>query len=168
MRRPPACSFGSVANFGHICYCQLCLPSSVNKSVEQVSNMISFKGCHFPKHVILHAVYFYLRYSVSLRELEEILEERSVAVDHATLNRWVVKTHPSLHWRRKGGSSRRPFPGEWMRLISKFGASGCTSIAPSIVMAKPLILCCPNAEIRLPLLCSSRRHCQTMAFHCGS
>ncbi len=56
--------------------------------------MISFKGCHFPKHVILHAVYFYLRYSVSLRELEEILAERSVVVDHATLNRWVVKFSP--------------------------------------------------------------------------
>jgi putative transposase len=53
--------------------------------------MISFKGCHFPKHIILHAVFFYLRYSVSLRELEEILAERGVVVDHATLNRWVIK-----------------------------------------------------------------------------
>jgi len=38
--------------------------------------MISFKGCHFPKQVILHAVHFYLRYPVSLRDLEEILSER--------------------------------------------------------------------------------------------
>jgi len=56
--------------------------------------MISFKGCHFPKPVILHAIYFYLRYSVSLRDLEEILAERGVTVDHATLNRWVVKFSP--------------------------------------------------------------------------
>ncbi len=56
--------------------------------------MISFKGSHFPKHVILHAVYFYLRYSVSLRDLEEILAERSVVVDQATLSRWVVKFSP--------------------------------------------------------------------------
>jgi putative transposase len=56
--------------------------------------MISFKGCHFPKPVILHAIYFYLRYSVSLRDLEEILAERGVAVDHATLSRWVVKFSP--------------------------------------------------------------------------
>ena len=56
--------------------------------------MISFKGCHFPKPVILHAIYFYLRYSVSLRDLEEILAERGVIVDHATLNRWVVKFSP--------------------------------------------------------------------------
>jgi len=58
--------------------------------------MISFKGSQFPKHIILHAVYFYLRYSVSLRELEEILAERGVIVDHATLNRWAVKFSPLI------------------------------------------------------------------------
>jgi len=58
--------------------------------------MISFKGCHFPKPVVLHAVFFYLRYSVSLRDLEEILAERGVAVDHATLNRWVIKYSPLI------------------------------------------------------------------------
>lgn len=58
--------------------------------------MISFKGCHFPKPVILHAVFFYLRYSVSLRDLEEILAERGVVVDHATLNRWVAKFSPLI------------------------------------------------------------------------
>ena len=56
--------------------------------------MISFKGNQFPKHIILHAVYFYLRYSVSLRELEEVLAERGVIVDHATLSRWGVKFSP--------------------------------------------------------------------------
>jgi len=36
-------------------------------------------------------VFFYLRYSVSYRDFEETLAERGVTVDHATLNRWVVK-----------------------------------------------------------------------------
>ena len=58
--------------------------------------MISFKGYQFPKHVILHAVYFYLRYAVSLRDLEEILTERGIIVDHATLKRWVVKFSPLI------------------------------------------------------------------------
>ena len=52
--------------------------------------MISFKGVHFPKEVILYAVFFYVRYGVSYRDLEEIMEERGVQVDHATLNRWVI------------------------------------------------------------------------------
>lgn len=52
---------------------------------------LSFKGAPFPKDIILHAVFFYLRYNVSYRDLEEIMAERGVTVDHATLNRWVVR-----------------------------------------------------------------------------
>ena len=58
--------------------------------------MTDFKGVHYPKSVILHAVFFYLRYAVSYRDLEEILAERGVMVDHATLNRWVVKFSPQI------------------------------------------------------------------------
>ena len=52
---------------------------------------IDSKGAHYRKAVIVHAVFFYVCYAVSYRDLEEILAERGVAVDHATLNRWVVK-----------------------------------------------------------------------------
>jgi putative transposase len=57
---------------------------------------IDFKGAHYPKAVIVHTVFFYVRYAVSYRDLEEILAERGVAVDHATLNRWVVKYSPLI------------------------------------------------------------------------
>lgn len=52
---------------------------------------VSFKGAHFPKDIILHAVFFYLRYGVSYRDLEEIMAERGITVDHATLNRWIER-----------------------------------------------------------------------------
>jgi putative transposase len=52
---------------------------------------LSFKGAHFPRDIILHAVFFYLHYSVSYRDLEEIMAERGVRVDHATLNKWVER-----------------------------------------------------------------------------
>ena len=55
-----------------------------------------FKGAHFPKSVIVHAVFFYVRYPVSYRELQEILVERGVSVDHATLDRWVVRYSPQV------------------------------------------------------------------------
>jgi putative transposase len=58
--------------------------------------VIEFKGVHYPKSVILHAVFFYVRYAVSYRDLEEIMAEREVQVDHATLNRWVVKFAPQI------------------------------------------------------------------------
>ena len=58
--------------------------------------MISIKGKHYPKDVILFAVYFYLCYAVSYHDLEEIMAERGVDVDHATLNRWVIEYGPLL------------------------------------------------------------------------
>ena len=61
-----------------------------------MADVIDFKGMHYPKSVILHAVFFYVRYAVSYRDLEEILAEHGVAVDHATLNRWVVKFGPLI------------------------------------------------------------------------
>ncbi len=47
--------------------------------------MISSKGAYFSKDIILYAVFFYVRYGVSYRDLEEIMAERGVKVDHATL-----------------------------------------------------------------------------------
>ncbi|GLT11392.1 hypothetical protein ACFQFQ_21900 [Sulfitobacter porphyrae] len=58
--------------------------------------MVLFKGAHFPNDVILHAAFFYVRYAVSYRDLGEILAERGVHVDHATLNLWVAKYASAL------------------------------------------------------------------------
>jgi hypothetical protein len=50
--------------------------------------MISFKGAHFPKDVF-SMLFFYVRYGVSYRGLEGIIEERGVKVEHSRLNRQV-------------------------------------------------------------------------------
>lgn len=73
--------------------------------------MLDFKGTHYPKSVILHAVFFYVRYAVSYRDLEEILAERGVRVDHATLNRWVVKFSPLIAARMQ--ARKRPTATSW-------------------------------------------------------
>jgi len=52
--------------------------------------MISFKGTHFPKEVILMGVRWYLAYPLSTRHVEERMEERGVEVAHATMNRGVI------------------------------------------------------------------------------
>lgn len=89
----------------------------------------------FPKDVILFAVFFYVRYSVSYRDLEEIMAERGVRVDHATLNRWVTKYSPLVaeQARRRKRPSDRSWrmdetyirvKGEWVylyRAVDKFG-----------------------------------------------
>ena len=58
--------------------------------------MIYFKVNQFPKSVILYAVFFYVRYGVSYRDLEEVMAEHGVDIDHATLNRWVMKFSPLI------------------------------------------------------------------------
>ena len=57
---------------------------------------ISFKGAHFPQDIILMGVRWYVAYPLSYRHVEELMEERGVAVDHATIQRWVVKYSPQL------------------------------------------------------------------------
>ncbi len=55
-----------------------------------------FSGFRFPPEVILLAVRWYLRYGLSYRDLEELLAERGVEVDHVTLYRWVQRFTPLL------------------------------------------------------------------------
>ena len=57
---------------------------------------ISFKGAHFPPDIILMGVRWYVAYPLSYRHVEELLEERGVPIDHATIQRWVVKYSPLL------------------------------------------------------------------------
>src|SRR3954453_22856127 len=58
-----------------------------------------FKGRHFQASLILQAVSWYLRYSLSYRDIEELFLERGLAVDHSTLNRWVLAYAPLLERR---------------------------------------------------------------------
>jgi len=56
----------------------------------------AFAGFRFPPEVILLAMRWYLRYGLSYRDLEELLTERGIAVDHVTLFRWVQRFTPIL------------------------------------------------------------------------
>src|SRR3954471_9395442 len=53
-----------------------------------------FKGRHIEATLILQAVSWYLRYPLSYRDIEELLLERGLEVDHSTLNRWVLAYQP--------------------------------------------------------------------------
>jgi len=57
---------------------------------------INFQGAHFPPEVILMGIRWYVAYPLSTRHVEEFMEERGVEVDHATINRWVIKYSPQL------------------------------------------------------------------------
>jgi putative transposase len=73
--------------------------------------MIEFKGSHFEREVILWGIRWYVAYPISYRQLEEMLEERGVEVDHSTLNRWVVKYVPLLDQQMR--ARKRPVGASW-------------------------------------------------------
>ncbi len=58
--------------------------------------MIDLKWRHFEKEIILMSVRWYVAYSLSYRNIEELLKERRINADHSTIQRWVVKYSPEL------------------------------------------------------------------------
>ncbi|EKN3363405.1 IS6 family transposase [Yersinia ruckeri] len=56
----------------------------------------AFRRLHYPTGVIAQCVRWYLAYALSLRNLEEMMAERGILVDHSTLHRWVIRLVPLL------------------------------------------------------------------------
>src|SRR5918998_4760835 len=61
----------------------------------------------FPPEVIQHAVWLYVRFTLSYRDVEDLLAERGLAVSHETVRRWVLKLGPAIARRLR---QRRPKP----------------------------------------------------------
>ena len=94
--------------------------------------MISFKGAHVVQDIILTCVRWCLAYPLSSRQVEKLMQERGVSVDHATIHRWVLKYTPRLEeafHRRK-----RPVGRSWRWTKRTFASKGggASSSAPSI------------------------------------
>ncbi|EYT24389.1 transposase IS66 family protein [Acinetobacter sp. 1564232] len=61
--------------------------------------MNPFHGRHFQGEIILWAVRWYCKYGISYRELQEMLAERGINVDHSTIYRWVQRYAPEMEKR---------------------------------------------------------------------
>jgi transposase, IS6 family len=97
-----------------------------------------FKRRHFKYDIIIWAVRWYCKYGISYRDLEEMLTERGVAVDHSTIYRWVQYYAPKMldklkwYWKPQLGYSWRvdetyvKVKGKWVYLYRAVDKSGDT------------------------------------------
>lgn len=65
-------------------------------SPAHASDLERFPSLHYPVDIIEQYVRRYLAYSLSLRNLEEMMAERGFVVDHSTKHRWVTRLVPLL------------------------------------------------------------------------
>src|SRR3546814_20046174 len=94
--------------------------------------MTDFKWRHFQGDVILWAVRWYCRYPISYRDLEEMLAERGISVDHTTINRWVQcyarEMEKRLSWFcRRGVASSCRLTATYVKVGGK-----CTNLSRAI------------------------------------
>ena len=96
-----------------------------------------FKGRHFQAEIIDLCVRWYLRFGLSFRNLEEIMAERNLPVDHVTIWRWVQRYAPELHrrCRRERRRTNRSWradetylrvAGKWTYLYRAVDSTGAT------------------------------------------
>ena len=70
---------------------------------------ISFARHQFPPDIIRHAVWLYLRFTLSFRDVEDLLAERGLDISYETVRRWVLKFGPAIARRLR---QRRPRPSD--------------------------------------------------------
>ena len=73
--------------------------------------MIPYRGFRFPKAIIQHAIWLYLRFTLSLRDVEELLAERGIVVTYETVRVWVGRFGPLIARRLR--RRRGPPSGHW-------------------------------------------------------
>ena len=72
---------------------------------------LSYSGYRFPPAIIQHAVWLYLRFTLSFRDVEDLMAEREFIVSYETIRRWVTYFGP-IYGRRL--RAMRPAPtGRW-------------------------------------------------------
>jgi putative transposase len=72
---------------------------------------LTYSGYRFPRDIIQRAVWMYLRFTLSYRDVEELLAERGIAVTYETVRRWVLKFGPAF---ARNLRRLRPRPtGKW-------------------------------------------------------
>src|SRR5256885_5263090 len=82
---------------------------------------LSYAGYRFPPEIIQHAIWLYLRFTLSFRDVEELLAERGIDVSYETIRRWVAVFGPVIARRLR---AMRPKPHTTWHLDEMFVSIG--------------------------------------------
>jgi|SRR5581483_9110564 len=104
--------------------------------------------------IILLCVRWYLRYSLTYRDLEEIMTERNLSIDHVTIWRWVQRYAPVLNQRIRRYLRRPNRSWRVDETYVKVQGGGHTCIGPSIPPERRSSLCCRRSGTSLRRNCS--------------
>jgi transposase, IS6 family len=105
----------------------------------------AFAGFRFPPEVITVAVRWYLRYSLSYRDVEELLAERGIEVDHVTVYRWVQRFTLLFADAARPLRTRPGTGGSWTRPTSRSPAGGGTCTGRSTSTGRLSTSCYPSS-----------------------
>ena len=67
---------------------------------------LSYRRHRFPSTIIQHAIWLYLRFTLSYRDVEELLAERGLDISYETVRRWVLKFGPLIARKLRQGRPR--------------------------------------------------------------
>ena len=73
--------------------------------------MMSYAGYRFPPVIIQQAIWLYVRFTLSFRDVEDSLSERGIAISYETVRRWVNHFGPRIAAELRKGRSKPPTTG---------------------------------------------------------
>ncbi len=94
-----------------------------------ITKIISYSGYRFPPEIIQQAIWLYLRFTLSFRDVEDLLAERGIVVSHETMRHWVNHFGPKIAADLR---KRRPKPHTTWQSMAAWSICG----APSMPRAK--------------------------------
>jgi transposase-like protein len=109
---------------------------------------VSYTRHQFPAVLIQHAVWLYLRFTLSYRDVEDLLAERGVEISYETVRRWVQKFGPVFAKRLQHSHSKPSRQWHLDEMVARIAGETVISGAPLITKARSSMCSCSADETR--------------------